>query len=87
MWFPYFDCILFLNTGIAAETEKFHVSSLCPMQISSPVDYSNPPTVKNHNEVLRSFSLLGTEAFIFAFSSRCSPGRIIDANYIIEANI
>ncbi|XP_029694251.1 maestro heat-like repeat-containing protein family member 1 isoform X1 [Takifugu rubripes] len=27
-------------------------------QISSPVDYSNPPTVKNHNEVLRCFSLL-----------------------------
>uniref|UniRef100_A0A8D0D6V9 Maestro heat-like repeat family member 1 n=1 Tax=Sander lucioperca TaxID=283035 RepID=A0A8D0D6V9_SANLU len=27
-------------------------------QVSAPVDYSNPPTVKNHNEVLRSFSLL-----------------------------
>uniref|UniRef100_A0A3Q1JK79 Uncharacterized protein n=1 Tax=Anabas testudineus TaxID=64144 RepID=A0A3Q1JK79_ANATE len=27
-------------------------------QVSSPVDYSNPPTVKNHNEVLRCFSLL-----------------------------
>lgn len=27
-------------------------------QVSIPVDYSNPPTVKNHNEVLRCFSLL-----------------------------
>ncbi|XP_072316120.1 maestro heat-like repeat-containing protein family member 1 isoform X2 [Eucyclogobius newberryi] len=27
-------------------------------QVSVPVDYSNPPTVKNHNEVLRCFSLL-----------------------------
>ncbi|CAG12883.1 unnamed protein product, partial [Tetraodon nigroviridis] len=27
-------------------------------QISAPVDYSNPPTVKNHNEVLRCFTLL-----------------------------
>ncbi|TKS81744.1 Maestro heat-like repeat-containing protein family member 1 HEAT repeat-containing protein 7A [Collichthys lucidus] len=27
-------------------------------QVSVPVDYSNPPTIKNHNEVLRCFSLL-----------------------------
>ncbi|XP_061529897.1 maestro heat-like repeat-containing protein family member 1 isoform X2 [Phycodurus eques] len=27
-------------------------------QVSTSVDYSNPPTVKNHNEVLRCFSLL-----------------------------
>ncbi|XP_044062559.1 maestro heat-like repeat-containing protein family member 1 isoform X1 [Siniperca chuatsi] len=27
-------------------------------QVSAPVDYINPPTVKNHNEVLRCFSLL-----------------------------
>ncbi|XP_075937475.1 maestro heat-like repeat-containing protein family member 1 isoform X1 [Anarhichas minor] len=27
-------------------------------QVSAPLDYSNPPTVKNHNEVLRCFSLL-----------------------------
>ncbi|XP_034409167.1 maestro heat-like repeat-containing protein family member 1 isoform X2 [Cyclopterus lumpus] len=27
-------------------------------QVSTPVDYSNAPTVKNHNEVLRCFSLL-----------------------------
>ncbi|KAI4810740.1 hypothetical protein KUCAC02_013672, partial [Chaenocephalus aceratus] len=27
-------------------------------QVSAPIDYSNPPTVKNHNEVLRCFSLL-----------------------------
>ncbi|XP_051999976.1 maestro heat-like repeat-containing protein family member 1 isoform X2 [Xyrauchen texanus] len=27
-------------------------------QICSPVDFSNPPTVKNHNEVLRCFSIL-----------------------------
>ncbi|XP_054638550.1 maestro heat-like repeat-containing protein family member 1 isoform X4 [Dunckerocampus dactyliophorus] len=27
-------------------------------QVSNSVDYSNPPTVKNHNEVLRCFSLL-----------------------------
>ncbi|XP_076592672.1 maestro heat-like repeat-containing protein family member 1 isoform X1 [Chaetodon auriga] len=27
-------------------------------QVSAPVDYSNPPTIKNHNEVLRCFSLL-----------------------------
>uniref|UniRef100_A0AAQ5Y5R6 Maestro heat-like repeat family member 1 n=1 Tax=Amphiprion ocellaris TaxID=80972 RepID=A0AAQ5Y5R6_AMPOC len=27
-------------------------------QVSAPIDYNNPPTVKNHNEVLRCFSLL-----------------------------
>uniref|UniRef100_A0A4W6EDQ9 Maestro heat-like repeat family member 1 n=1 Tax=Lates calcarifer TaxID=8187 RepID=A0A4W6EDQ9_LATCA len=27
-------------------------------QVSAPTDYNNPPTVKNHNEVLRCFSLL-----------------------------
>ncbi|XP_056300772.1 maestro heat-like repeat-containing protein family member 1 [Pseudoliparis swirei] len=27
-------------------------------QVSTPVDFSNPPTAKNHNEVLRCFSLL-----------------------------
>ncbi|KAF3840089.1 hypothetical protein F7725_018806 [Dissostichus mawsoni] len=29
-------------------------------QVSAPIDYSNPPTVKNHNEVLRCFSLLAS---------------------------
>ncbi|XP_029958585.1 maestro heat-like repeat-containing protein family member 1 isoform X2 [Salarias fasciatus] len=28
------------------------------LQVSAPVDYNNPQTVKNHNEVLRCFSLL-----------------------------
>ncbi|XP_023669118.2 maestro heat-like repeat-containing protein family member 1 isoform X1 [Paramormyrops kingsleyae] len=27
-------------------------------EVCAPVDYSNPPTVKNHNEVLRCFSIL-----------------------------
>ncbi|XP_006635903.2 maestro heat-like repeat-containing protein family member 1 isoform X1 [Lepisosteus oculatus] len=27
-------------------------------QVCTPVDYSNPPTVKNHNEILRCFSIL-----------------------------
>ncbi|XP_073782226.1 maestro heat-like repeat-containing protein family member 1 isoform X1 [Danio rerio] len=27
-------------------------------QVCSPVDFSNPPTIKNHNEVLRCFSIL-----------------------------
>lgn len=36
-------------------------------QVSIPVDYSNPPTVKNHNEVLRCFSLLGIVALVFLF--------------------
>ncbi|KAJ8354238.1 hypothetical protein SKAU_G00218050 [Synaphobranchus kaupii] len=27
-------------------------------QVCTPVDYSNPPTVKNHNEVLRCFSIM-----------------------------
>uniref|UniRef100_A0A8C9V2U7 Maestro heat like repeat family member 1 n=1 Tax=Scleropages formosus TaxID=113540 RepID=A0A8C9V2U7_SCLFO len=31
---------------------------LCFAQVCAPVDYSNPPTVKNHNEVLRIFSVL-----------------------------
>lgn len=30
------------------------------LQVCGPVDYSNPPTVKNHNEVLRCFSILAT---------------------------
>ncbi|XP_028837282.1 maestro heat-like repeat-containing protein family member 1 isoform X2 [Denticeps clupeoides] len=29
-------------------------------QVCVPVDYSNPPTVKNHNEVLRCFTILAT---------------------------
>uniref|UniRef100_A0A3Q2DGE9 Maestro heat-like repeat family member 1 n=1 Tax=Cyprinodon variegatus TaxID=28743 RepID=A0A3Q2DGE9_CYPVA len=29
-------------------------------QVSAPVDYSDPPTVKNHNEALRCFSLLNS---------------------------
>ncbi|KAJ8415756.1 hypothetical protein AAFF_G00403130 [Aldrovandia affinis] len=29
-------------------------------QVCAPVDYSNPPTVKNHNEVLRCFSILAS---------------------------
>uniref|UniRef100_A0A8C7KBX6 Maestro heat like repeat family member 1 n=1 Tax=Oncorhynchus kisutch TaxID=8019 RepID=A0A8C7KBX6_ONCKI len=31
---------------------------LLPLQVCAPVDYSNPLTVKNHNEVLRCFSIL-----------------------------
>ncbi|KAM9310205.1 maestro heat-like repeat-containing protein family member 1 isoform 2-T2 [Pholidichthys leucotaenia] len=27
-------------------------------QVSAPIDYNNPPTIKNHNEVLRCFSVL-----------------------------
>lgn len=47
-----------------AGIEKNYISLVCPLQVSSPVDYSNPPTVKNHNEVLRCFSLLGTKALL-----------------------
>lgn len=42
--------------------EQCNFSFVSPPQVSAPVDYSNPPTVKNHNEVLRCFSLLGTKA-------------------------
>lgn len=62
----YFNSFL-RHTYIKWKREEFHISSLHPPQISTPVDYSNPPTVKNHNEALRCFSLLGTEAFIFVF--------------------
>lgn len=39
-----------------------NIVCVSPPQVSAPVDYSNPPTVKNHNEVLRCFSLLGTKS-------------------------
>ncbi|CAL8337909.1 unnamed protein product [Gadus morhua 'NCC'] len=40
------------------ETQLDSLLSALHHQVCSPVDYSNPPTVKNHNEVLRCFSLL-----------------------------
>ncbi|KAG7266643.1 hypothetical protein CRUP_032321 [Coryphaenoides rupestris] len=40
------------------ETQLDNLLSALHQQLCSPVDYSNPPTVKNHNEVLRCFSLL-----------------------------
>ncbi|KAL4629859.1 maestro heat-like repeat-containing protein family member 1, partial [Arapaima gigas] len=39
------------------------VASLLPplhQQVSAPVDYNNPSTLKNHNEVLRCFSILAS---------------------------
>ncbi|XP_056141693.1 maestro heat-like repeat-containing protein family member 1 [Lampris incognitus] len=41
------------------ETQLDGLLSALHQQVCTPVDYSNPPTVKNHNEVLRCFSLLG----------------------------
>lgn len=40
------------------ETQLDSVLFVLHQQVSAPVDYNNPPTVKNHNEVLRCFSLL-----------------------------
>ncbi|XP_061806331.1 maestro heat-like repeat-containing protein family member 1 isoform X1 [Nerophis lumbriciformis] len=42
------------------ETQLDSLLSALHQQVSTFVDYSNPPTVKNHNEVLRCFSLLAT---------------------------
>ncbi|XP_034031218.1 maestro heat-like repeat-containing protein family member 1 isoform X2 [Thalassophryne amazonica] len=40
------------------ETQLDNLLLALHLQVSAPVDYSDPPTVKNHNEVLRCFSLL-----------------------------
>ncbi|XP_074539484.1 maestro heat-like repeat-containing protein family member 1 isoform X1 [Halichoeres trimaculatus] len=48
-----------LNMGSRVlETQLDNLLFTLHQQVSAPVDYSNPPTVKNHNEVLRCFSLL-----------------------------
>uniref|UniRef100_A0A3B4UCZ2 Maestro heat-like repeat family member 1 n=1 Tax=Seriola dumerili TaxID=41447 RepID=A0A3B4UCZ2_SERDU len=48
-----------LNMGSRVlETQLDSLLFVLHQQVSAPVDYSNPPTVKNHNEVLRCFSLL-----------------------------
>ncbi|XP_066571905.1 maestro heat-like repeat-containing protein family member 1 isoform X2 [Amia ocellicauda] len=40
------------------ETQIDSLLVILHQQVCVPVDYSNPPTVKNHNEVLRCFSIL-----------------------------
>ncbi|XP_041709044.2 maestro heat-like repeat-containing protein family member 1 isoform X1 [Coregonus clupeaformis] len=40
------------------ETQIDSLLTTLHQQVCAPVDYSNPPTVKNHNEVLRCFSIL-----------------------------
>ncbi|XP_041843751.1 maestro heat-like repeat-containing protein family member 1 isoform X2 [Melanotaenia boesemani] len=40
------------------ETQMEGLLFVLHQQVSAPVDYSDPPTVKNHNEVLRCFSSL-----------------------------
>ncbi|XP_053737649.1 maestro heat-like repeat-containing protein family member 1 isoform X2 [Synchiropus splendidus] len=40
------------------ETQLDSLLFVLHQQVSATVDYSNPPTIKNHNEVLRCFSLL-----------------------------
>uniref|UniRef100_A0A1A8FIU1 Maestro heat-like repeat family member 1 n=2 Tax=Nothobranchius korthausae TaxID=1143690 RepID=A0A1A8FIU1_9TELE len=40
------------------ETQLEGLLFVLHQQVSAPVDYGDPPTVKNHNEVLRCFSLL-----------------------------
>lgn len=56
--------LLLCSTSVRSQRSASFVS---PLQVSIPVDYSNPPTVKNHNEVLRCFSLLGIEALVCLF--------------------
>ncbi|KAF4088237.1 hypothetical protein AMELA_G00080220 [Ameiurus melas] len=40
------------------ETQTDNLLVALHQQVCSPVDYNNPPTVKNHNEVLRCFTIL-----------------------------
>ncbi|XP_041962834.1 maestro heat-like repeat-containing protein family member 1 isoform X1 [Alosa sapidissima] len=40
------------------ETQLDSLLQALHQQICAPMDYSNPPTVKNHNEILRCFSIL-----------------------------
>ncbi|MCJ8728677.1 hypothetical protein PDJAM_G00007090 [Pangasius djambal] len=40
------------------ETQMDSLLVVLHQQVCSPVDYNNPPTVKNHNEVLRCFTIL-----------------------------
>uniref|UniRef100_A0A8C7X9J8 Maestro heat-like repeat family member 1 n=1 Tax=Oryzias sinensis TaxID=183150 RepID=A0A8C7X9J8_9TELE len=40
------------------ETQLDGLLFVLHQQVCAPVDYSDPPTVKNHNEILRCFSLL-----------------------------
>uniref|UniRef100_A0A8C7RJB3 Maestro heat-like repeat family member 1 n=1 Tax=Oncorhynchus mykiss TaxID=8022 RepID=A0A8C7RJB3_ONCMY len=47
------DWLICMNNGSCTV-----ILILLPLQVCAPVDYSNPLTVKNHNEVLRCFSIL-----------------------------
>ncbi|KAK1173073.1 maestro heat-like repeat-containing protein family member 1 [Acipenser oxyrinchus oxyrinchus] len=40
------------------ETQLDNLLGAMHQQVCAPVDYNNPPTVKNHNEILRCFSIL-----------------------------
>ncbi|XP_053484916.1 maestro heat-like repeat-containing protein family member 1 isoform X1 [Ictalurus furcatus] len=40
------------------ETQTDNLLVALHQQVCAPVDYNNPPTVKNHNEVLRCFTIL-----------------------------
>ncbi|XP_062395570.1 maestro heat-like repeat-containing protein family member 1 isoform X2 [Sardina pilchardus] len=40
------------------ETQLDSLLQALHQQICAPIDYSNPPTVKNHNEILRCYSIL-----------------------------
>uniref|UniRef100_A0A3P9H5X0 Maestro heat-like repeat family member 1 n=1 Tax=Oryzias latipes TaxID=8090 RepID=A0A3P9H5X0_ORYLA len=42
------------------ETQLDGLLFVLHQQVCAPVDYSDPPTVKNHNEILRCFSLLNS---------------------------
>ncbi|XP_077577113.1 maestro heat-like repeat-containing protein family member 1 isoform X1 [Stigmatopora nigra] len=53
--------VLDASVNMGSRVLETHLDSLIfalHQQVSTSVDYSNPPTVKNHNEVLRCFSLL-----------------------------
>jgi len=40
------------------------------MQISQPIDYRIPASVKNHNELLRCFAVIG-QYFVYAVTLPC----------------
>ncbi|XP_018587460.2 maestro heat-like repeat-containing protein family member 1 [Scleropages formosus] len=55
--------ILDASSNVSTRVLESQVASLLPalhQQVSAPLDYNNPSTLKNHNEVLRCFSILAS---------------------------
>lgn len=63
------------------------------LQVFNPPDYNNPFSIKNHNEVLRCFAILGTQIYVFllALITSLPPKSSLplkrDSNTVMENKI